>query len=501
MEVSDVTRSAWEATKEEIEKGWLWVDPDQSMGGQVVAKRFGLVQKKITRVIDDFSICGLNAACGLKEKFRRHAIDELAAYLSWVFTVSSRANKELDVVGKTFDLKSAYRPFGLSKQDAELARVLVLDTDSGQPRLLNMRTLPFGAVGSVGGFLRVRYALWFIGGASLKLAWTAFYDDYTIIASRQLQNSLELVGSSLFDLIGILFAKDGDKAVRFDKKFKTLGLQDDLQENSYHRAYVGHTASRVEELSALLDDILKTGRIGAKHAESLRGRMLWFETYAFGRVGNSAVKKLGDLAYLGVKDVSLKSSDLAAIKFLRDRVLRAPPVCISCRSLVSWIIFVDGACEGEVEKRGTIGAVLIDPSGNFVHHIPEAVPDFFMEKCAYPKNPIYELEVLPQLVSLLCWSELISQSQCVFYGDNDAARASMIAGRAATVVSSHLVESFVSKEMELQIKPWFARVPTASNIADDPSRLSDETVVALGSVKSVVTWSEVESALDHFVHS
>ena len=225
MEVSDVTLSAWEATKEEIEKGWLWVDPDQSMDGKVVAKRFGLVQKNKTRVIDDFSICGLNAACGLKEKVRIHAIDELAAYLSWVLTVSSRANKELDVVGKTFDLKSAYRQFGLSKQDAELARVLVLDTDSGQPRLLNMRTLPFGAVGSVGGFLRVSYALWFIGVASLKLAWTAFYDDYTIIASRQLQNSTELAASSLSDLIGILYAKDGDKAVTFDKKFKRLGCK------------------------------------------------------------------------------------------------------------------------------------------------------------------------------------------------------------------------------------------------------------------------------------
>ena len=66
-----------------------------------------------------------------------------------------------------------------------------------------------------------------------------------------------------------------------------------------------------------------------------------------------------------------------------------------------------------------------------------------MEKCAYSKNPIYELEILPQLISLLCWGKLISQSQCVVYGDNDAARASMIAGRAATVVSSRLVESFV----------------------------------------------------------
>ena len=501
MEVNEVTRSAWEATKEEIDKGWLWVDDDQSMDGKVVAKRFGLVQKNKTRVIDDFSICGLNAACGLKEKFRIHAIDELAAYLSWIFTVSSKNGKGLDVVGKTFDLKSAYRQFGLSKQDAELARVLVLDTDNLQPCLLGMRTLPFGAVGSVGGFLRVSYALWFIGMASLKLAWTAFYDDYTLITSKALQNSTEMAASNLFDLLGIVYAKEGDKAVKFDKKFKTLGLEVDLHDSLNHRAYIGHTESRVSELSALLGDILQASRISAKHAESLRGRMLRFETYAFGRVGNAAVKKLGDLAYLGVKDVSLKQSDLDSIRFLKDRVLGAPPVCISCRSLESWIIFVDGACEGDIDKLGTIGAVLIDPCGNFRFHISEVVPDSFMQKCVYSKNPIYKLEILPQLVALICWSDLIRNSQCVFYGDNDAARASMIAGRAATVVSSQLVDSFVSREMELQIKPWFARVPTSSNIADDPSRLSEDAVIALGSVKTPVNWSDFEKSMGQHVHS
>lgn len=35
----------------------------------------------------------------------------------------------------------------------------------------------------------------------------------------------------------------------------------------------------------------------------------WFETYAFGRVRNSAVKMLDDLAFLGIKDVALKPSE------------------------------------------------------------------------------------------------------------------------------------------------------------------------------------------------
>ena len=95
MEANDVTPSAWEATKEEIEKGWPWVDADQELEGKVVAKRFGLVQKSKTRVIDDFSICGLNTACGLKEKFKIHTIDELAAYLSWVLTFPPRQTPAL----------------------------------------------------------------------------------------------------------------------------------------------------------------------------------------------------------------------------------------------------------------------------------------------------------------------------------------------------------------------------------------------------------------------
>ena len=277
---------------------------------------------------------------------------------------------------------------------------------------------------------------------------------------------------------------------------KTLGLQVDLRQSDQHEAFIGHTESRVAELTVLLQDIIDAGRINAKHAESLRGRMLWFETYAFGRVGNSAVKKLGDLAYLGVKDVSLKPNDIAAIKFLKDRVLKAPPVRINTRSLESWIIFVDGACEGEDRGVGTIGAVLSDPWGRFLHHFSEVVPASFMERCSYSKNPIYELEILPQLVSLLCWGQLLAQSQCVFYGDNDAARSSLIAGRAATLVASE----FVEKEMGLQIKPWFARVPTSSNIADDPSRLSEDVVKSLGSTKTVVAWDEVMASMEHFVH-
>ena len=90
-EVDEVAESTWATTLEEERLGWIWRDPDQNLEDKVVAKRFGLQQKNKIRVIDDCSVCGLNAACGVKERFKIHAIDEMCAYVAWVFSINRRA--------------------------------------------------------------------------------------------------------------------------------------------------------------------------------------------------------------------------------------------------------------------------------------------------------------------------------------------------------------------------------------------------------------------------
>ena len=494
-EVDEVAESTWATTLEEEKLGWIWRDQDQSLDNKVIAKRFGLQQKNKIRVIDDCSVCGLNAACGVKERFKIHAIDEMCAYVAWVFSKRSD-NCDFRIVGKTFDLKSAYRQFCICKEDRDLARIMTFDTERRVPVIFGLNVLPFGAVGSVAGFLRVSLALHFIGVVGLQLAWTAFYDDYTIITSPQLKNSSELAASSLFDLLGVIFAKDGDKCVEFSDSFKTLGVMVDLSKSSQGRAYLGHTESRKEELQHMLSDVLTKGSIDAKLAESLRGRMQWFETFAQGRVANSAVKKLGDLAFTGKKRVQLNDRDRSALLFLRDRILNAPPLCIERSTLETWIVFVDGACEGSDELVGSIGGVLMSPTGRLIHHFSSVAPEYFMTACNYSLNPIYELELLPMLVSVLVWGHLWKGCQIVFYGDNDAARSSLIAGRSSTQVGEKIISAFVEREFSLQIKSWFSRVPTSSNIADGPSRLDCTEVTGLGSVLTDLEWNLISSELD-----
>jgi len=60
---------------QEVANGWLAEEPHPDLGKQFIAKRFPIQQKEKTRLIDDFSICGVNSAFGMSEKLRVDAID------------------------------------------------------------------------------------------------------------------------------------------------------------------------------------------------------------------------------------------------------------------------------------------------------------------------------------------------------------------------------------------------------------------------------------------
>jgi hypothetical protein len=333
--------------------------------------------------------------------------------------------------------------------------------------------------------------------AIFRLVWTAFFDDYTVFTRDALVSNTSKTVEALFDLLGVEFARDGDKACAFAKRFKSLGVEIDLQTFGAGVVHLGHTAERREELSLVLKEILKEKSITSKQAESMRGRLHWFELFAFGRVANSAVKVLGELALSGRKRVSLSDADISALGFLCERVLVAPPLAITPSCLQSWIVFTDGACEGmENHKQGGVGGVLVNPLGQVVSFFGGVVPEDIMQ-CLLQKskNPIYELEVLPVLISIWLWEGKINLSQVCWYLDNEASRSAFIKGQGATLLAAYMVEAFTAEEMRLQLKSWFARVPSLSNLADSPSRLEDKLLLDLGAVKGPIDWLAVGKLL------
>ena len=71
----------------------------EPLDGKILAKRFGLRQAEKIRMIDDCSIGGFNATCGVNEKMRVHSVDEMAAYICWCMTHLGKGAMS-QVVGK-----------------------------------------------------------------------------------------------------------------------------------------------------------------------------------------------------------------------------------------------------------------------------------------------------------------------------------------------------------------------------------------------------------------
>ena len=133
------------------------------------------------------------------------------------------------------------------------------------------------------------------------------------------------------------------------------------------------TQNRREELHNQLEAFLCANSMSAKDAERLRGRMIFFEGYTFGRVANAAVKTMGRMCTGPRAAKNLDDSSRRALQFLKQRVLSGPPLKIEKALHSTWFIFTDGACD-QVAKTGSIGGVIYSPSGECLRFFGESVP-------------------------------------------------------------------------------------------------------------------------------
>ena len=299
--------------------------------------------------------------------------------------------------------------------------------------------------------------------------------------------------TTLFDMLGLQYANEGPKCPPFATSFKMLGLRVGLTSATSKSFTVGHTSDRTKELLKSLDEIVKKGEISVKEADRLRGRMLFFESFVFGRIANLSLRQFGDLCRLGRTTHKLSLAELEVVERLIERVRTAVPVPLGIDTLTTWIIFTDGACEGDA-VTGSVGGVLVSPNMRVAHHFGATAPVWIMEKLlACSQHPIHELEMIPVLLSFLLWGKLVSGAQVVHYIDNESVRLALLRGSGETPVARRVAEQIMAAEYSLQTKSWYARVASASNIADDPSRGNFKHLENLGSSFCEVEWEMLRS--------
>ena len=135
-------------------------------------------------------------------------------------------------------------------------------------------------------------------------------------------------------------------------------------------------------------------------------------------------------------------------------------------------IFTDGSYEPDGGVKAGIGGVLYDDSGTalaFFSSVVECNDLLTLENQS--KHPIYEVELYAATAAFELWGHLIQDSFSVFFLDNEAAQAALIAGKSSTKNGRSLVQRFLDAEHCWRARPWIGRVPTSSNPADAPSKI------------------------------
>ena len=121
----EVDTTVFQKTLEERDAGWLRgpIPFQELTHGCVLSRRFGLKQPNKIRLIDDLSKSNINSTVQTPEAPRPHSTDVVAS-LALAVLLGSSGRK---VLGKTFDLKSAYRQLGIHPNSLSCSYIVCFD--------------------------------------------------------------------------------------------------------------------------------------------------------------------------------------------------------------------------------------------------------------------------------------------------------------------------------------------------------------------------------------
>ena len=163
---------------------------------------------------------GLNSTVRLPERLQVDTIDEVASVIKGCMQSHGPA---CSLVGRTYDLKRAYRQLGICEDHCRFSWVAaVWSPEHSCVKIFQMRGLPFGGTASVASFLRMSKALKEMGIVGAALAWSSFFDDFICISRPEDSISTDMVVKFLFRSCGWVLSEDPEKDKGFQTAFTAL---------------------------------------------------------------------------------------------------------------------------------------------------------------------------------------------------------------------------------------------------------------------------------------
>ena len=490
----------WKETLAERDRGWLQgpFSPEEVSKlypqGWCAARRFGLMQNGKLRCIDDLTEPGTNSAYGSCEKLSLMGLDSMAELIRFVHSVLQDDRKvsvplsdgsilsgvlhsewTLEEArsweGRCLDLRKAYRQLVADPASRWAAVVCVYDPVKGCCVCFAAVSMLFGGTAAVYAFNRASRSLWFALAHHLKLCWTNYYDDYPTLDLAGVNKISKTAVETCLKLLGWDFADEGSKCLPFDRQFQMLGAAFNLKHLAKGLAYVENKPGRVDSIAEDLSEAVKQGHMSSGSAASLKGKLVFAEAQCFGRIASQSLRLVGEVASGARSGSPLDKVVLDALRWLLERLATATPrPLIADRNLVTVLTFTDAASEGDLH---TCGGVLIDLHTQSFEYFGVVIRHELISEWRSTGSVqiITHAEAYPVWLVRSIWGGRLRGRRVLSFVDNNGAKDALVRGSMDSVTGDLVLQAIMQLDFGQHSWGWYARVPTASNVADGPSRL------------------------------
>ncbi|CAJ1425255.1 unnamed protein product [Effrenium voratum] len=344
-----VDQELYKVTCEEVRKGWLRGPFKESdiPSHSSVSRRFPVVQHGKVRPIDDMAASCINMATATAEAISVHNCDVVVGLAVSLMRADSNCQGQ-QLLLRSWDLSKAYKQFAISLESLDDAYIALFRPGGGH-EIYQAVVLPFGSVASVNNFVRCAFAAWTIGVRALKLPWCAYFDDYVCFAWESVANHTAMVVRALFSFIG--FQTADDKGCDFSAVCIVLGLEVSIGPWDRAIVKVSNTEDRKLKLTAAIGQVLEDGKIKPSHWETLKGRLQFAEAQIWGRGAAFAMKTLRRHLDGARRVFEANEAVRAALEWIRDRILLAPPRQLAAKEMPVRHIYVDVCYESSSDSK------------------------------------------------------------------------------------------------------------------------------------------------------
>ena len=496
----EMQKILWQETMSEVDKGFIngpfnSLDEVKAALGTstvCVVRRFAILQGSGTelkpRVIDDAKESGLNSAYTCQDRLDLHDFDHVSSLASFIGAHVEAAKRKVGLCqygdeslrlhpdllerpawsGRCLDLTKAYKQIPISSNSRSLMVLMVPKPGEKRQVFFTTASMPFGCAASVFSFNRITRSLLHLMQTLLSVIGGVFYDDFALLEPSASARMCSMASENFLEILGWKFAKAGDKATSFESCFNLLGAQLDLQSLHLGRLTVANKPGRLEKMKDMLLDIKKKGKITKAEAQTVQGLLNYASGFFLGSSCRMATRCFSNL----ISDSKKVSGD--DLSSLCDFTV----ACLEKTSPRSWtcsvhesniVVFTDGSFENGV---GLWGAVVLDDATGQRDVFWGQVPDVLIKgwNRLAGEQVISQIEAYAALLVRWYFRKQWTGRKAIFFQDNDAARYSLIKAASSSASMMLIVQAFHAVDASFPMMAWIERVPSASNIADWPSR-------------------------------